>query len=63
VRALLGERRATIVFDRGGWSPKLFQSMIRDGFDILTYRKGKGSSCQRAALRAPPRQTRWALDQ
>jgi transposase len=42
VRALLGERRATIVFDRGGWSPKLFQSMIRDGFDILTYRKGKG---------------------
>jgi transposase len=42
VRALLGERRATIVFDRGGWSPKLFQTMIRDGFDILTYRKGKG---------------------
>ena len=42
VRAVLGERRATIVFDRGGWSPKLFQTMIRDGFDILTYRKGKG---------------------
>jgi transposase len=42
VRAVLGERRATIVFDRGGWSPKLFQTMIRDGFDILTYRNGKG---------------------
>jgi len=42
VRAVLGERRATIVFDRGGWSPKLFQTMIRNGFDILTYRKGKG---------------------
>ncbi len=42
VRAVIGERRATIVFDRGGWSPKLFRTMIRDGFDILTYRKGKG---------------------
>ena len=41
VRAVIGERRATIVFDRGGWSPKLFHMMIRDGFDILTYRKGK----------------------
>lgn len=42
VRGILGERRATIVFDRGGWSPKLFQTVIQDGFDILTYRKGKG---------------------
>jgi transposase len=42
VRAVIGARRATIVFDRGGWSPKLFHSMIQDGFDILTYRKGKG---------------------
>ena len=41
VRDLLGDRRATIVFDRGGFSPKLFQSMLNDGFDILTYRKGK----------------------
>ena len=42
VRSALGERRVTIVFDRGGWSPKLFHRMIEDGFDILTYRKGKG---------------------
>ncbi len=41
VRSLIGERRATIVFDRGGWSPKLFKKLIADGFDILTYRKGK----------------------
>jgi len=42
VRGLLGEkRRATIVFDRGGWSPKLFASMIAQGFDVLTYRKGR----------------------
>jgi transposase len=42
VRAAIGERHVTIVFDRGGWSPKLFRSMIQEGFDVLTYRKGKG---------------------
>jgi len=41
VRDLVGERRVTIVFDRGGWSPKLFDTMIKDGFDVLTYRKGR----------------------
>ena len=41
VRALVGKRRVTIVFDRGGWSPKLFGTLIASGFDILTYRKGK----------------------
>ena len=41
VRDLVGERRVTVVFDRGGWSPKLFATMIKDGFDLLTYRKGR----------------------
>jgi transposase len=41
VRDLVGERRVTIVFDRGGWSPRLFAMMIKDGFDLLTYRKGR----------------------
>jgi len=41
VRTLVGERRVTVVFDRGGWSPKLFKKLIEEGFDILTYRKGK----------------------
>ena len=40
-RSLLGERRATVVFDRGGWSPQLFQQILASGFDILTYRKGR----------------------
>jgi hypothetical protein len=41
-RTLIGdERRLTIVFDRGGWSPKLFAKLIEQGFDIVTYRKGK----------------------
>ena len=38
VRALVGERRITIVFDRGGYSPKLFRSILASGFDLLTYR-------------------------
>jgi transposase len=41
VRATVGDRQVTIVFDRGGWSPRLFHSMLQQGFDILTYRKGK----------------------
>jgi len=41
VRSLVGERRITVVFDRGGWSPKRFARLIAAGFDILTYRKGK----------------------
>jgi len=41
VRRLVGERRVTVVFDRGGWSPRLFQELLKTGFDILTYRKGR----------------------
>jgi transposase len=41
LRGLLGERTVTIVFDRGGYSPKLFQEILAAGFDILTYRKGR----------------------
>jgi transposase len=41
VRDVVGERRVTIVFDRGGWSPKLFNTIIKDGFDLLTYRAGR----------------------
>jgi transposase len=41
IRSLVGERRVTIVFDRGGFSPKLFAKLIAQGFDILTYRKGR----------------------
>jgi hypothetical protein len=32
VRALVGERRVTLVFDREGWSPKFFQELAK-GFD------------------------------
>ena len=42
LRRLVGDdRRVTIVFDRGGWSPELFCEMVEAGFDFMTYRKGK----------------------
>src|SRR5437016_5037451 len=42
VRQLLGPRRhSTVVFDRAGWSPKLFRDLLAMGFDLLTYRKGR----------------------
>lgn len=50
VRGLVGQRRLTIVFDRGGWSPKLFQKLLADGFDILTYRKGRFTRVPRSAF-------------
>jgi len=61
VRKLVGDRRVTIVFDRGGWSPKLFRMMIADGFDILTYRKGKSRriSERRFATRRARLDGRW----
>jgi transposase len=41
VRGLVGDRRVTVVFDRGGWSPKLFKLLLDEDADFLTYRKGR----------------------
>jgi len=47
VRRLVGaRRRVTIVFDREGWSPKMFAKWKAERFDVLTYRKGKQSRWQ-----------------
>ena len=35
------DRRITVIFDRGGYSPKLFARLVQGGFDVITYRKGK----------------------
>ena len=40
VRGTVGDRRLTVVFDRGGFSYKLFAFLLASGFDLLTYRKG-----------------------
>jgi transposase len=41
-------RRITVIFDRGGFSPKLFARLIDKGFDVITYRKGKTRDMPRA---------------
>jgi hypothetical protein len=41
VKQLVGDRRPTAIFDRGGYSPKLFARLVDQGFDVMTYRKGK----------------------
>jgi hypothetical protein len=41
LKQLVGGRRTTVVFDRGGWSPDLFAELTGNNFDVLTYRKGK----------------------
>ena len=41
LRGILGqERRVTVCFDRGGWSPALFADITAAGFDVPTWRKG-----------------------
>lgn len=52
VRTLVGKRRVTVVFDRGGWSPILFQKMIADGFHLMTYRKGRSRKVARSRFRS-----------
>ena len=40
LRAAVGDQRRVLVgFDRGGWSPALFEHMHAAGFDVLTWRK------------------------
>ena len=51
VRLLVGKRRVTVVFDRGGYSPKLFQQILAAGFDLLTYRKGRYPRIPRKCFR------------
>jgi hypothetical protein len=41
LRVLIGaHRRATVTFDRGGYSPTVFAEILDAGFDLLTYVKG-----------------------
>jgi len=40
-RLIPSERQITVIFDRGGYSAKLFRRLIDEGFEVITYRKGK----------------------
>src|SRR5207249_11970941 len=62
VRRLLGKRRVTVVFDRGGYSPKLFQQILAADFDLLTYRKGRYPRIPQKQFRAcRTRRDGWTL--
>jgi hypothetical protein len=41
MKALAGDRRVTLIFDREGWSPKYFEKWFATGVDVITYRKSK----------------------
>ena len=41
IEELAGDRRVTLIFDREGWSPKMFARWYEKGVDVITYRKGK----------------------
>jgi hypothetical protein len=42
IRNVVGpDRRATIIFDRGGWSPQTFAAIMDAELDLITYRKGE----------------------
>ena len=43
-------RRVTVIFDRGGYSPKLFARLMEAGFDLITYRKGKSRALPRTGF-------------
>ena len=46
IRALIGERRITIVFDRGGWSPKLFRESSTRALTSSPTAKGAPDNCR-----------------
>jgi prepilin-type processing-associated H-X9-DG protein len=62
-------RRLTVLFDRGGWSVKLFARLIALGVDIITYRKGAKQTLPRSRFVAHRvreeggEKTRWLYEQ
>lgn len=62
-------QRLTVLFDRGGWSVRLFARLQALGVDIITYRKGKRKKLPRSRFTAHRVQvdgkekTYWLCDQ
>jgi transposase len=50
LRRAVGDRRVLVGFDRGGWSPALFEHMDAQGFDVLTWRKGSAEDVDPTAF-------------
>jgi len=62
-------QRLTVLFDRGGWSVKLFARLQTLGVDLITYRKGKRRPLPRSRFSAVrvnedgQEKTYWLCDQ
>ena len=62
-------QRLTVLFDRGGWSVRLFARLHALGVDIITYRKGKRQPLPRSRFLAQcvqengQEKTYWLCDQ
>jgi hypothetical protein len=62
-------QRLTVLFDRGGWSPRLFARLNALGVNIITYRKGKRRLLPRSQFseyKVPEdgqKKTYWLCDQ
>ncbi len=41
IREVVGERRFTVIFDRGGFDGKLFAWLHQEGIDFITYQRGE----------------------
>lgn len=41
VRKVVGERRFTVIFDRGGYDGQLFTWLVEQGLDFITYQRGE----------------------
>ena len=60
VREVVGERKVTIVFDRGGWSPQVVRRDDQGWLRRADLSQGPLPSHQRAAVHPPSRQARRA---
>ena len=40
VRQVVGDRRFTVIFDRGGYDGQLFKWLLEQGLDFITYQRG-----------------------
>jgi hypothetical protein len=50
--------RFTVIFDRGGFSAKLFARLIDKGIEVITHRKGRARDMPRAQFEPRRKQRR-----
>jgi len=56
VRRVVGERRFTVIFDRGGYDGQLFNWLVEQGLDFITYQRGEVHLADPQFVR---REVRW----